>query len=467
MGRQHFVQIFEDQVEGELLLSQGAAELQQIFWKIGKKFIGLFHQSNGVIGDASRGQSGHFYLLDKRGGHLDHVEIRIQISGYALHLGQRPGEIDVGNLLVEKTDQRAQVRLGLRGLVASSGRRGNAPQLCVALLAYQRFERTDVEKTGDSTHAFFDNDGVSPPSPGTAFLNGVIFGGIPGNVRDTFSDDDLTPELIVEWSPSETVNAYAKFAQGFKSGGYNGDFSSDPALAIDFRFRSETVDSFEVGVKSTLLDGAMYFNVAAFRSEYEDLQAAIFDAATTQFLVTNAGEAITQGLEVELNWQATESLRVDASLGFLNAEYDDFPNGPCTAEQLEGLASGCINGERQDLTGQPLNYAPDLSGSLRFSYDRPLGNALRLSSFLDVKYMDEFFTALDNEPNLVPDAHAKLDFGIAIGDQDDTWDIGLLALNLTDEETFRAGGDMPTSNLSYIFLLDKPRTFAIRATYRW
>ncbi len=326
---------------------------------------------------------------------------------------------------------------------------------------------TDVEKTGDSTHGFFDADGVSPPSPGTAFLNGVIFGGVPGNIRDSFSDDDLNPEIVLEWAVSENVNTYVKYAEGFKSGGYNGDFSSNPALAIDFRFRPEFVDSFEIGAKTTLLDGAMYFNVAAFRSEYEDLQAAIFDAATTQFLVTNAGKAITQGLEVEVNWQATHNLRVDASLGFLDATYDDFPNGPCTASQLEGLATGCINGERQDLTGAPLNYAPDVSGSLRFAYDRPMGNSLRLSSYLDIKYTDEFFTALDNEPVLAPDSHSKLDFGIGLGDQDDTWDVGVLVHNVTDEKTFRAGGDMPTSNLSYIFLLEKPRTVAIQGNYRW
>lgn len=326
---------------------------------------------------------------------------------------------------------------------------------------------TDVEKSADSTFAVFAPDGVSPPSPGSFFLNTVLFGGFPGTLVGNFSDDDLNPEILLEWAASDNVNTYMKYTEGFKSGGFNGDSGSDPALSVDFQFRPETVDSFEIGAKSTLLNGAMFLNIAAFHSEYKDLQAAIFDAATTAFVVTNAGKAETQGIEVEVNWQATEVLRVDASLGILDATYKDFPNGPCTAQQIEGLASGCINGERQDLTGASLTYAPDLSGSLRFAYDRPMGNNLHLSSYLDIKYTDEFFTALDNDSVTAPESHSKLDFGIGLGNQEDTWDVKVLVLNLTDEVTYRFGADMPTSNLSYIYLLEKPRTVALQANYRW
>ncbi|MBK7249715.1 MAG: TonB-dependent receptor [Gammaproteobacteria bacterium] len=150
-----------------------------------------------------------------------------------------------------------------------------------------------------------------------------------------------TPVLIVSYKFSDTVNAYAKYSQGFKSGGFNGEYSevpsdfTNPAIVsatianniAESRtpFRPEKLKSYELGLKTSFADGRATVNVAAFENKTDDMQLSIFTAAgAAGSIIRNAGKATTRGVEIEATWAPSDALRLQASYGYLDAKYDRF-----------------------------------------------------------------------------------------------------------------------------------------------
>jgi len=300
-----------------------------------------------------------------------------------------------------------------------------------------------------------------PPSPGALF-----FFGAPGTITDTRSDSDFTPEFTLEWQPMDDVLAYFHYTEGFKAGGFNADFDTgiNPS---GFRFDPETVEAYEIGGKTSWLNGAMTLNLALFRSEFDDLQVSEFDGVSA-FIVANAATSVSQGLELELNWQATDRLRTFLSLALLDAEFDSFPNASCTiardlANQAENPGTVCT----QDQSGRTLTYSPDVSATLGFQYRHPLPYNLQLTAGANLMYTDDFFTAADLDPLLLQDSYTKLDARVALGSQDGNWEIAFVGRNLTDKLTFGAGDDLPGGPLSAIKVADRPRQLAVQGLYRF
>ena len=98
---------------------------------------------------------------------------------------------------------------------------------------------------------------------------------------------------------------------------------------------------------------------------------------------------------------------------------------------------------------------------------RLTGN-LELRTNADVNYGDEFFSALDLDPNTKHDANTRVNARIALASVDDSWSIALIGKNLTDEETRVWNNDVPTTaSNSYFGVPERPRSFAIQARYRF
>lgn len=150
-------------------------------------------------------------------------------------------------------------------------------------------------------------------------------GGV-GSFDLTASDSwsNTTGTLIVGYDINDSANVYAKVAQGWKAGGFNGE-APDAASFLD-SYDPEEVLSYELGLKSRFMDGRLQVNAAAFMNDISDMQFSVFlegsgGAAST---VANAGAATVTGFELEVAAQLTESLRIGANYGYLNTEYDEF-----------------------------------------------------------------------------------------------------------------------------------------------
>ncbi|MDC0404444.1 TonB-dependent receptor, partial [Porticoccaceae bacterium] len=96
--------------------------------------------------------------------------------------------------------------------------------------------------------------------------------------------EEVSPTVALTYALSDDATVYVKFAEGFKGGGYMTDLVGEEGFALE----PETVESYEVGLKSTLLDSTLRLNVAAYRMDYTDLQT--LDLSGLQFVGANAGE---------------------------------------------------------------------------------------------------------------------------------------------------------------------------------
>jgi iron complex outermembrane recepter protein len=139
--------------------------------------------------------------------------------------------------------------------------------------------------------------------------------------------DGWQPTFIAKYDITDDLNVYAKYARGFKSGGFNPEAPNVAETKIGFK--PEGVDSFEIGSKSSLFDRKLQMNLAAFYDKHTDLQLSVFDpsATTASSVVRNAGKSTIWGIEAEVQATPTEWLKLQGTLGYLNTKYDEFITG--------------------------------------------------------------------------------------------------------------------------------------------
>jgi len=329
----------------------------------------------------------------------------------------------------------------------------------------------------------FDDTFIPNTSVGVDYLLGRVLQVVRHNVRGDREENKFAPAVTAEHDFNDEVMGYATWTRGFKSGGYDvrsnvspagyavtNPFSSALSFAVppgSFEYGQEQSETIELGFKSSLLDGAMELNVAAFRTEYEDLQVSIYDGVLG-FNVGNAAKATTQGAELDWRWAITDEFYATGALAWLDFEFDAFANGQCT--QLERLTvptrTAC------DYRGKSNQYVADLSGYLGLNYDADLGDSLRFSSTLDVIFTGDYNPSQNLDPIVDQQGYTKLNLRLAVSDQDDTWTLAVLAKNLTDETIITYANDTPLSaNLSgsigHYGFLEAPRTVAVQGSYRF
>ena len=327
---------------------------------------------------------------------------------------------------------------------------------------------------------------------------GVLIGDIRSHefLGVSREEDKFTWSANLQWDMGEDTMVYAVVSTGSKGGGYDAAYNGtgstvrtgniftgepdggviDTGITSDvLEYDEETVLSYEVGAKMGLLGGAATLNIAVFRMEYEDLQVSAL--VGDSFRVGNAGESISQGIEVDGRWLLTERLTIGASAAYLDAYYEDFTGAACTVPQITDPENnpGCLRadgtsgaGGGQDLTDETLLFAPDVTANLNAEYIAPIGDNLELRFNIDVNYTDEFESALDLDPNAHHDSATKVNARIGLASSGDTWSIALIGKNLTDKTTQVWKNDVPVSNSnSYFAVPERPRSVAIQVRYRF
>ncbi|MEO0412450.1 MAG: TonB-dependent receptor [Pseudomonadota bacterium] len=330
---------------------------------------------------------------------------------------------------------------------------------------------TQVDKDVSRDQILASNQGnlvledAVPITPDNPLFGAFVFGFGWGNTGETpltasRSDDDLLISVNAQYSINSDIMAYASYSEGFKAGGFdeqNGRL--DPA---SFSFEPEQATSYEIGLKSTLLDGAMRFNISAFFTDFSNLQQQTFDGVIN-FLVTNAASARSKGVETDLVWQLSDAFRLDLQVAYLDANNKVRTNAQCTTTQAAGLAPGCINGQ-QDLSGAPLIFSPSFSGSFGITHDYDINDSLTLITNAGGFFEDSFFQTDDNDPFLIQEAYAKFNASVRLVSAKG-WELAIIGRNIFDVQTSHSGDDLPLSAGSYLQFLDKPRTVAFQGRF--
>lgn len=239
------------------------------------------------------------------------------------------------------------------------------------------------------------------------------------------SFDDFSPKVGVSYKWSDTLMTYAQYSRGFRAGGFNGRAGSFLAVGP---YDSETVDSYEVGVKSDLFNRRLRLNAAIFTSDYQDMQQSVQQlipgTLINQTLVANVGAATISGFEAEATALLTDVFTISASVGYLDASYDEF-----MADLGDGL--GVI-----DRTYLPMPYAPKWSNSVTFNYkdDFDFGRVTAQASVRHMTDMYTSFSTLNATTDLtMRQSNTVVDGSLSLELPDGRWRVSLWGKNLTDE----------------------------------
>ncbi len=289
------------------------------------------------------------------------------------------------------------------------------------------------------------------------------------------------PRGIIEYRPNDDLLLYASVAKGLRPTTINSQFAarSDadkalirqafPELVVDLLAPPETIWSYELGLKSTALDGRLVFNANAYYSDWknsQDLQsllAVLSDGFTTGTLVTINGPDIeAYGLELDANFRASNALTLGGAFAWNHTSLTG-PRGE--SQQLRFLLQQRPNGER-------LSQTPEISGSFFGMVEGDLGGkGMRWFARAEGVYVGSRFASTLN----LTETGDSFDANLRIGIQNATYSATLFVTNLFQDKTFeslRGNADCATSiacgTRAFEVMLPNRRQFGItlRANFK-
>lgn len=268
-------------------------------------------------------------------------------------------------------------------------------------------------------------------TPGTPEFDAAdfVFNGLFRIVRHTdagrYSRNAFLPEVKLQWDVTDNVVLYASYGEGEKAGGFN----DRDNRAINFSFDSERSTNYEVGAKLRLLGGRAQLDIALFRTRFNDMQVSVFDLPNLVFIVDNAAQATTQGIEIESRWRISRAFTLNAALGWLErARFDEF-FVQCVAGPADPDCISTPEGDFRDDGGNDLN-APKLTASVGLEFNQELRPGLRFTARADANYRSRSEDLVNAVGPILPVTmfHARL--GLA---HDNGWNLALMVNNITNE----------------------------------
>lgn len=307
-------------------------------------------------------------------------------------------------------------------------------------------------------------DGIFDDPLNPALSSAINPSGVIPDKDKTFTE--LQPKLSISWDAAENTTLFASWGVGFKAGGFNnsgsaatvnifnndfinggiGVFFADdmgvPLPVISDDYAEETSSAFEVGFKSSFLNGRLQLDGAVYYTEVDDMQFFEFFVGTFGLLrvVSNIDEVEILGVELGASFHATDNIRFYAGGNFIDSEIQK-------------------NSSRPDTVGNESPYTPEYTFNVGGDFDFPLANGLSLFGRVDAQFIGEtWFHTVQKGPrptifqplfelgfgtgagalgtadfsNAQRDAYATVN--LRLGVKGEQWSIAAFALNLTDEK---------------------------------
>ncbi len=235
-------------------------------------------------------------------------------------------------------------------------------------------------------------------------------------IDDSKKFDSVSGRLGLKYRFTDDLNAYASYNRGFKSGGFFGGQTTDPAALTPYN--DEIMDAYEVGLKSELFNGMVTANLAAFFYDYQDLQVyTLIVDPNTQLTVqnfTNASNAEVSGFEAEVTASPMDGLDLSLSASLLDAKYKNFQS------------------DVDDFSGNILPNAPgsSITAAARYAFALFGGEA---SAQGDVAYRTKVYYDTRNVERLSDGDRTFVNLRFGWKPDSGNWELGLFGRNIFDE----------------------------------
>jgi iron complex outermembrane receptor protein len=340
-----------------------------------------------------------------------------------------------------------------------------------AIYAHAAFQLTDrmdlslgVRRSEDEKSYTFRrrNPDLTPVTacaiiPGAGFPNPFFWEGTnPANcgvfgvdlLSITYSSENTDYRVALSYDVSDSTMVYGQLATGYKAGGNN----ARPFFPSQLNaFAPETLDSFELGVKSAI-GGRVRLNAAVFMNDYADIQLpstvctwALPLQQTPCASQNNVGDADVWGAEFEAEWHAGDNFTLDASYSMLDFEYQ---NIDVTATSVT--------------LGMITPYTPETKWSVGAQYEFAMGNGGSLTPRIDVSYQGEVYASATNAATNFIDDYTVVNGRLTWRSPDNEWQVALEGTNLTDEYYYVTLFDLAVGLAGYIHgQPSRPREYAM------
>jgi iron complex outermembrane receptor protein len=278
---------------------------------------------------------------------------------------------------------------------------------------------------------------------------------IPGDPGDPYAtlsdrrikDTEVTGKVGVDYTFDSGNMIYASFSHGYRNGGFNAQaYNSISELTS---VEPETLDSLEIGFKSTLLEGAMELNGAVFHYAYENQQFLNLDPNTLAQTLVNIDESEINGLELEMRYRPFETLTLRSGLGWLDTE----------------VKEGTLRGE--DLSGNELLLAPKLNFNLAADWDFLLTSMGTFILRLESSWIDDHYFEIFNVDRMKQKGYwlhnARLQFESA----DESWSAGAWIRNLEGKNYRTVAYDFQDAFGYDYSQVGTPRMFGMDVSYHF
>lgn len=284
--------------------------------------------------------------------------------------------------------------------------------------------------------------------------------------------EEFTPRISATYELTDTINLYAAYGRGFKSGGYDmrGDAAATPNTVNGYD--PEIVDSYEIGLRGSLFNRRVFFSTAVFHAAYEGQQVTTQrpNAAGTSVVsfVENVGSSTITGWEFEGRARLTDRLNASLSVGYVNAEFNEFLSYVPNPAAPPAFVQQDVANQRQ------FQNTPEWTGNLTVTYDQPFadGDVIRLLGSASYRSDTSMFET--PFPQVDQPAYSLIDVGAIWMPANSNWRVSLHGRNMTDER-YRTGAYtfayVPSSPSTIIFgdsvigFYGPPRTFTLSVEY--
>jgi len=270
-------------------------------------------------------------------------------------------------------------------------------------------------------------------------------------VSESFDDGELSGTIKAAFRLNPSILTYASYARGYKSFGYNLDrVQTGITPNASLFFPSEVVDSYELGLKMTLLDRTLLLNATYFDQTFENFQLNTF--LGTAFVVESIPELTSRGIDADMVWfTPVEGLSFQGGVTYTDAQYGVF-----TAADLSSPGNFA---QLSLLPGARASFAPEWSATGSINYDRNIGNGMRMGFSLAAKYMDDYNTGSDLLPYKLQEAFTTMNGRFILGTEDERWTAEFWVQNLTDEEYIQVAYNAPLQGSAFQSTLQPNGTF--------
>ena len=311
-----------------------------------------------------------------------------------------------------------------------------------------------------------------------------LFAGL--NNRQSRTENEVTGTAKIGYHFTPDYFGYASYSRGYKAGGYNLDRIAYPFSAaglpgatptliaqslqpmLNTEFPGEFVNSYEVGLKTSLLHRRLDLNGAVFYQDYTGFQLNAYNGLF--YTVVSVPKVESLGAEFDMLYRPTHDLTLQGGLTYANSRF------PRSDASVLGTLDNPLFAATNLLPGQRLPEAPLYSVSASATYEHPITDRLVGRANVDVKYQSSVNTGTTGDPVTVQSQYALVNARIGIGPADHRWSLELYADNIFDKNYSQGIFASPFQSISavsspqttsYTDFLGEPRTFGgtIRVKY--